>query len=300
MTSVGGTTKDCLLTASDTSALVDDEYSIVYYKKSTKEIETIIKAVEYMQENVASQSYNPHEEYFGLSVTDMTKKFELTPDGILITKRGKTIKTIPYGNILDVYIRYAESSFKPGIISFIENTGISAIKKMERLSELDPINFYDDDNSFIITLNVNDRAEKLYLALKELKKKPPVKEKKANNNMSVNIDISDGHVFEYYCANILENNGFTDVMVTPGSNDQGVDIIAEKEGIRYAFQCKYYSSPLGNTAVQEVNAGKTFYNCHVGVVLTNSTFTPSAVALAKSTGVLLWDGSKLNSLINSK
>lgn len=99
----------------------------------------------------------------------------------------------------------------------------------------------------------------------------------------------NGHNFEYFCADVLKKNGFTDVKVTKGSGDQGVDILAKKDGIKYAIQCKNYSSHLGNTPVQEVAAGKVFYNCHVGVVMTNSTFTQGAKALAQATGVLLWD-----------
>lgn len=103
------------------------------------------------------------------------------------------------------------------------------------------------------------------------------------------IDGMEGHAFEYFCAELLRNNGFSDVTVTPGSGDQGVDILAVKDGIRYAVQCKNYATPLSNTPVQEVNAGKVFYNCHVGVVMTNSSFTSGAIALANATGVLLWD-----------
>lgn len=103
------------------------------------------------------------------------------------------------------------------------------------------------------------------------------------------IDGMDGHAFEHFCAELLKKNGFFDVSVTRGSGDQGVDVIAIKDGIKYAVQCKCYTSVLGNTPVQEVNAGKIFYNCHVGVVMTNSTFTKSAVDLARATGTLLWD-----------
>lgn len=102
------------------------------------------------------------------------------------------------------------------------------------------------------------------------------------------VDGMDGHEFEYFCADLLRQNGFVDVSVTPGSGDQGVDILAEKGGVKYAVQCKNYAFPLSNTPVQEVNAGKTFYGCHVGVVMTNSTFTSGAINLAKATGVLLW------------
>lgn len=116
------------------------------------------------------------------------------------------------------------------------------------------------------------------------------------NNVS-DIDFMDGHSFEYFCAYILEKNGFSDVSVTKGSGDQGVDVLASKSGIRYAIQCKNYASPLSNTPIQEVYAGKTYYNCHVGVVMTNSTFTTSAVELANSTGVLIWDRLELHKMI---
>ena len=114
---------------------------------------------------------------------------------------------------------------------------------------------------------------------------------------TANVDLMEGHEFEYFCAELLERCGFEEVQVTRGSGDQGVDILAKKEDIRYAIQCKNYSTPLGNTPVQEVYAGKTFYRCHVGVVMTNSTFTKGAVELADSVGVILWDKDRLDKMM---
>lgn len=111
------------------------------------------------------------------------------------------------------------------------------------------------------------------------------------------IDHMEGHDFERWCASRLIKIGFNNVEVTPGSNDQGVDIIAEKESIKYAIQCKCYSHDLGNKPVQEVFAGKNMYDCHVGVVMTNRYFTAGAKALAQKTGVLLWDRDKIIELI---
>lgn len=112
-------------------------------------------------------------------------------------------------------------------------------------------------------------------------------------------DGMEGHEFENYCADLLRKNGFVNVSVTPGSGDQGVDVIAEKEGVRYAIQCKCYSSALGNTPVQEVCAGKSMYNCHVGVVMTNNYFTAGAKQLAEKNEILLWDRDKLQQMIDS-
>ena len=112
-----------------------------------------------------------------------------------------------------------------------------------------------------------------------------------------NVDRMEGHEFEYFCAELLERCGFEDITVTRGSGDQGVDILAFKEDIKYAIQCKNYSSPLGNKPVQEVFAGKTFYKCHVGVVMTNSVFTKGAYELADSVGVILWDKHRLDKMM---
>lgn len=112
------------------------------------------------------------------------------------------------------------------------------------------------------------------------------------------FDEMEGHEFEYFCADILRKNGYSNVDVTKGSGDQGIDIIAYKDGIKYGIQCKCYASDIGNKAVQEAFSGKTFYGCHVAAVITNRYFTSSAKTLAEKNGVLLWDRNKLEELIN--
>lgn len=107
------------------------------------------------------------------------------------------------------------------------------------------------------------------------------------------FDQMEGHEFEYYCADLLKKNGFVNIEVTKGSGDQGIDIIANKNDIKYGIQCKCYASDIGNKAVQEAFAGKTYYGCHIAAVLTNRYFTKSAKELAEKNGVLLWDRSKL-------
>ncbi len=135
-------------------------------------------------------------------------------------------------------------------------------------------------------------------ALRRLRSDPPVPRPDIRDSYAVyggtdaemlTIDFMEGHDFEYWCANALRDIGFEDVEVTPGSGDQGVDILAAKDGLRYAIQCKRYTADLGNTPVQEVHSGKYFYRCHVAAVITNRYFTPGAKELAAATGVLLWD-----------
>jgi hypothetical protein len=111
------------------------------------------------------------------------------------------------------------------------------------------------------------------------------------------VDVMEGIEFENYCISLLKKHGFTDLQTTQASGDQGVDIIGYKNGAKYAIQCKRYSSPLGNSPVQEVAAGKTYYDCQIAAVITNSTFTAGAKDLAEKTGVLLWDRSVISALI---
>ena len=94
-------------------------------------------------------------------------------------------------------------------------------------------------------------------------------------------------------------NGFEKVEVTKASGDFGADIIAFKEEIKYAIQCKKYSNPVGVKAIQETMGSKAIYNCHIGVVLTNSTFTKQATKLTKENNIVLWDSTKLKELITN-
>ena len=103
------------------------------------------------------------------------------------------------------------------------------------------------------------------------------------------MDEMEGHDFEYYCAELLEGMGFVEVEVTKGSGDFGADILAEKDGISYAIQCKCYDKPIGVRAVEEIYAGRDYYDRMVGVVMTNQYFTQPAVDMAKKLNILLWD-----------
>ncbi len=103
------------------------------------------------------------------------------------------------------------------------------------------------------------------------------------------MDLMEGHDFEYYCAELLRQQGFLEVEVTRGSGDYGIDILAEKDGVTYAIQCKRYTAPVGVKAVQEAYAGRDYYDRMVGAVLTNQYFTQPAVEAAKKLKILLWD-----------
>ena len=113
------------------------------------------------------------------------------------------------------------------------------------------------------------------------------------------FDKTDGEAFEYFCADLLRANGFTNVELTKKTGDLGVDILAEKEQITYAVQCKCHASNIGNQAVRDVYSGKECYHCMIGAVMTNRFFTKAAVRLATEHNILLWDREYLFQLIKN-
>jgi len=103
-----------------------------------------------------------------------------------------------------------------------------------------------------------------------------------------------GGEFEQYIALVLRDNGFKKVQVTKGSGDQGADVLAERNSISYAIQCKNYEGAVGNFAVQEAYAAAQFYGCDKAAVICPGEFTRGAKELAEATGVTLWDGAWLS------
>lgn len=92
------------------------------------------------------------------------------------------------------------------------------------------------------------------------------KQEKIESEMSMPYvdNLGDGHKFEEYIAKMLRKLGYSNVEVTPESGDYGVDVLAQKNDITYAIQCKYYlSGKVGIDAVQQVFTGKKHYKRHI-------------------------------------
>jgi len=100
---------------------------------------------------------------------------------------------------------------------------------------------------------------------------------------------------EIYCGRIRQEAGWN-VEQTQASNDQGVDLVAQIEDLKVYIQCKRYSNPVGNKAVEEVFAGKAFYNGTHAVVISNTGFTETAKSLAESADVILLSDTELENL----
>lgn len=108
-------------------------------------------------------------------------------------------------------------------------------------------------------------------------------------------DDMDPSDFEIFCARQLEIAGWK-ARVTMRSRDQGVDVVAEKARKKIVLQCKLYSSPVGNKAVQEISAGRSHEKANYAAVVSNSRYTSSAEKLANTNGVLLLHFSELRNI----
>ena len=129
--------------------------------------------------------------------------------------------------------------------------------------------------------------------------KSPVKHierkiKKMNADINYSDDM-DPFEYEHLCAGEFNKNNW-EAKATQGSSDQGVDVIAKKDGKTLVAQCKRFTKPVGNKAVQEVVAGMKYYEATEGVVIAPNGFTNSAKNLAKANNIKLIHHNEINSL----
>jgi restriction system protein len=111
------------------------------------------------------------------------------------------------------------------------------------------------------------------------------------------IDELSGVEFENLLLDKFTAMGFK-AESTPKTGDFGADLIIENsEGSRIIVQCKRFKAKLNLKAVQEVVGAMGHYAGDYGVVITNNSFLNSAVKLAESHDIELWDGDKLVSFL---
>jgi len=108
------------------------------------------------------------------------------------------------------------------------------------------------------------------------------------------IDAFDLTPIEYerHCAEMLREQGWK-VHETPATRDGGADLVAENRGMRLVVQCKRYSHPVGNKAVQEVNSAVRLYNGNAACVVAPSGYTRQAQREATGLSIYLLHHSAL-------
>jgi len=109
---------------------------------------------------------------------------------------------------------------------------------------------------------------------------------KRNNPNLAAIDNMTGLEFERYVARLLKSKGYNNIRLTE-EYDYGIDIIAEKDGIRWGIQVKRYSGLVSADAVRQVITALKKYDCDRAMVITNSTYSMVAKDLARCNNCVL-------------
>lgn len=143
-------------------------------------------------------------------------------------------------------------------------------------------------------LQVQEIFKKCFNLLINIDKNPI----KYNHNLKHKKEITPIDYEKQICLKLKEM-GFN-ARTTKATGDQGTDVLAEKDGVSFAIQCKMYSKPVGNKAVQEANAGRDFYQKDYGVVVSNATFTKAARQAANACGIILLNENQLDELLKYK
>jgi restriction system protein len=202
----------------------------------------------------------------------------------LAQERRRLLHTDAYGNIKDRGWGVEEGAEASGVFYFIHNVLRPSVANFDRGETLFGKyvlrTFGIADTIFWIERSINNACDGV--------------EEKAE---AVDVAVMSGEEYEQYCAQILEEAGWQ-VEGTAVTGDQGVDLIVMIDDVRVCIQCKRYSKPVGNKAVQEVVAGRTHWNGTHAVVVSNAGFTKAAQKLAESTGVLLIGDMELEDLEN--
>jgi stage V sporulation protein SpoVS len=106
--------------------------------------------------------------------------------------------------------------------------------------------------------------------------------------------------FEHAVAILLRRSGWTEVQVV-GGPDIRADIRArDRDGLRVIVQAKKYrSQPVGSQAVRRLIGDLGVHQADRGLLVTNSTFTEPALALAAKEGVQLIDRWRLADMVRA-
>ena len=150
---------------------------------------------------------------------------------------------------------------------------------------------------------LKNNMQNLLNEIKELERKKDKLDKELLNREEFFVDSELKHIdtlsgleFEEYCSNLLNQIGYI-TRITKASQDNGGDIVAQKDDTSYIIQCKHYSDTVGNKAIQEVYAAKGIYKVDKAIVMTNNFFTSQAQKESELLNVILWNRDYLKILI---
>ena len=109
--------------------------------------------------------------------------------------------------------------------------------------------------------------------------------------------------FERMVSRLLSVSGFKDARLVGQSGDHGADVIANKNGVRWLFQVKHWSNPVGTAVIDETIKAAAFFDAKVPVIVASNGFDAKAKAyqqalMKNGIPIQLWDVPFLISYLN--
>ena len=99
--------------------------------------------------------------------------------------------------------------------------------------------------------------------------------------------------FENFVADLFSKLGYK-TRVIGGSYDEGIDVIAEKNGAKHYIQCKHYRQPVGPEKIREFyGAVNAKYSNEKAFFITTGYFTEEAIRFSEDKNIELIDRAKL-------
>lgn len=95
--------------------------------------------------------------------------------------------------------------------------------------------------------------------------------------------------FEFLAGEYLKQEGF-EIEVTKGVADWGVDVFAEKDGVKYAVQAKMYGdckTKINRRMMMELYGVMRYFDCQRAMVIYNGQMMPDAVKVAEKLDIQL-------------
>ena len=189
----------------------------------------------------------------------------------------------------------AAMALKPGKTTYITTPQIERHYFLDTSSMKNCVTLEIDDKDDL--LHFLDKCEPIldkYLRAEEEEREEIRKAiEKEEKNQNVSLDSMTDTQFNEFCVNYLDNNGFINVVLLPKSVDSRVTIVAEKDKVKYAIRCVNTNKQVKAEIIGEIESGRKHYLCHVGVVMTTSTFSDEAKKSAEENIIFIWDKSRL-------
>lgn len=243
-------------------------------------------------EEIRDKADNDYNNVYEIVIRDHEELIDKSLESYLPILRRKLNQLI----YMDEYGDYVTEAWDREVDVFVSRKLFSLKNKMEEAAIFE---FSSSRSARVHNFRWSDDFTKILMRVMINKVVTKYIEQNKNESESVEIDLVDPINFEKSIAQLFEFSGWK-VALTKASGDQGADVIAtNSNGFKIIVQCKLYTQPIGNSAVQEVYSALSHYEGNVGMVVTNSTFTNSARQLAESCNILLVHYEDLSRILTS-